>query len=165
MAAAWSSIYGALGLYWALGGAGFPFGSENDPDAALSVLGAVQAETGAPVIAALGLAGAVTAVAMARGWGHRTLRAALLAFAWTVSAVLALAIPDYRVLVGVTYTPIILIGALFGWPPGASILDVFPWPDATSFERYAWFSFAVVVTKRAEGLRSWLSSPLSSRAR
>jgi len=39
-AAAWSLIYGALGLYWALGGAGFPFGREKDPDAALlSVLG------------------------------------------------------------------------------------------------------------------------------
>jgi hypothetical protein len=26
-AAAWSLIYGGLGLYWALGGASFPFGS------------------------------------------------------------------------------------------------------------------------------------------
>lgn len=45
--AAWSLIYGALGLYWALGGAGFPFGSENDPQSALSVLGGVQEGTGA----------------------------------------------------------------------------------------------------------------------
>jgi hypothetical protein len=56
-AATWSLIYGVLGLWWALGGAGFPFGSESDPDAALSVLEGVRAETGAPVIAALGLAG------------------------------------------------------------------------------------------------------------
>ena len=53
-AAAWSLIHGVLGLYWALGGAGFPFGSENDPGAALSVLGGGRAEGGAPVIAALG---------------------------------------------------------------------------------------------------------------
>lgn len=67
--AAWSLIYGALGLYWALGAAGYPFGRENDPDAALSVLGGVRAEVGAPVIAALGLIGALAAVATARAWG------------------------------------------------------------------------------------------------
>src|SRR5687767_4012455 len=66
VAAAWSLTYGLLGLYWALGGAGFPFGTKNDPGAALSVLGGAQAETGGPVIAALGLAGAVAAVAMLR---------------------------------------------------------------------------------------------------
>ena len=132
-AAAWSLVYGALGLYWALGGAGFPFGTENDPDAALSVLGGVQAETGAPVTAALGLAGAVAAVAMARRLGRGMVRSALLGFAWGAAAVLALLIPDYRVLVGVAYAPIILIGAPFGWPPGVSILDVFPWPVVNHF--------------------------------
>ena len=125
-AAAWSLIYGALGLYWALGGAGFPFGSGNDPGAGLSVLGGVRAEVGAPVIAALGLAGALAAVATARMRGRGVLRAALLGFAWGAAAVLALVIPDYRVLVAVAYTPIVLIGAPFGWPPGVSILDVFP---------------------------------------
>jgi hypothetical protein len=93
----------------------------------------VQAETGAPVIAALGLAGAVAAVAMARRRERRTLRAALLALAWIVVAVLALAIPDYRVLMAVAYAPIILIGAPFGWPPGVSILDAFPWPVVNQF--------------------------------
>jgi hypothetical protein len=122
-----------LGLWWSLGGAGFPFGSGSDPDAALSILKGVRPATGAPVIVALGLAGAVSAVAMARGLGPGILRAALLALAWTVAAVLALAIPDYRVLVGVAYAPIILIGAPFGWPPGVSILDVFPWPVANQF--------------------------------
>src|SRR5829696_6315203 len=39
------------------------------------------------------------------------------------------------------------------------------WLDLTSFEQYVWFSFAVVVTRRGAGLRSWLSSPPSSRAR
>ena len=132
MAAAWSLMYGLLGLYWALGGAGFPFG-ENDPGAALSVLGGVRAETGAPGIAALGLLGAVAAVAMARGRGRGTPRAMLLGFAWVAAAALALLIPDYRVLVAVAYAPIVLIGAPFGWPPGVGILDVFPWPVVNQF--------------------------------
>src|SRR5919107_6419482 len=57
MAAAWSLLYGVLGVYWTLGGAGFPFGRENDPQAALSVLEGVEARAGGPIIAALGLVG------------------------------------------------------------------------------------------------------------
>jgi hypothetical protein len=132
-AAAWSLLYGLLGLWWALGGAGFPFGAGNDPSAELSVLGGARAEVGAPVIAALGLVGALAAVAMGRAWGRGIPRAVLLVFAWTVAAWLALAIPDYRVLVAVAYAPIVLIGAPFGWPPGVSILDVFPWPVVNQF--------------------------------
>ncbi len=132
-AATWSLIYGVLGLYWALGGAGFPFGRENDPGAALSILVGVRSEVGAPVIAALGLLGAVAAVAMARMKGRGILRAALLGFAWVAAAMLALVIPDYRVLVGVAYAPIILIGAPFGWPPGANLIDAFPWPVVNQF--------------------------------
>jgi hypothetical protein len=154
-AAAWSLAYGLLGLWWALGGAGFPFGSENDPGAALSILGGVRAPTGAPVIAALGLAGAVAAVAMARRWGRGTFRVALLALAWAVAAVLALLIPDYRVLVGVAYAPIILIGAPFGWPPGVGILDAFPWPVVNQFFCIAggllWAATAVAYGRHTRG--------------
>ena len=104
-AGGWSLVYGALGLYWALGGASFPFGSENDPQHALSILGGVQTETAAPVTAVLGLVGAIVAVLMARTRGRGTSRAALLVFAWIAAASLALMIPDYRVLMGVAYTP------------------------------------------------------------
>lgn len=55
-AAAWSLVYGAMGLYWALGGAGFPFG-EGDPLSVLSVLDGTSAQTAGPVIAGLGLVG------------------------------------------------------------------------------------------------------------
>src|SRR5918994_5384221 len=115
------------------GWCGLPYG-KNDPGAALSILGGVCASFGAPVIAALGLASAVAAVAMAlTRQGGGGLCAALLGFAWGAAATLALLIPDYRVLVAVAYTPIILIGAPFGWPPGVSMLDVFPWPVVNQF--------------------------------
>jgi hypothetical protein len=131
-AGAWSLIYGMLGLYWTLGGAGFPFGSENDPQATLSILGGMRAETGAPVVAALGLIGAAVAVAMARAWGRGRPRAALLAFAWTAAAGLALVIPDYRVLMATAYAPIFVIGAPFDWPPG-NFFDVITWPVVNQF--------------------------------
>src|SRR5918994_826382 len=134
---------------------GLPYGM-NDPGAALSILGGVCASFGAPVIAALGLAGAVATVAMARTrQGGGGLRAALLGFAWGAAATLALLIPDYRVLVAVAYTPIILIGAPFGWPPGVSIFDVYPWPVVNQFicigGGLLWAATAVAYGRRSRG--------------
>ena len=128
--AAWSLVFGALGLYWAFRGAGFPFGTENDPAAAVeSILGGVRAQTAAPVVAALGLIGAVAATAMARSSRiHGVLRVSLLVFAWSVSAALLLVIPDRRVLVAVAYAPIFLVGAPFGWPPLNYFEVALPWP-------------------------------------
>jgi hypothetical protein len=127
-AAVWSLAYGALGVYWAQGGAGFPFGVGHDTAPDLSALGSVRREVGAPAIAALGLGGAAMAVTMARAWGRGPRSAALLGAAWTCAAVLALVIPDYRLLVLVAYAPILLVGAPFGWPPGVRLADALPWP-------------------------------------
>lgn len=130
-AAVWSLVYGALGLYWALGGAGFPFG-ENDPQSALSIFYGLRAESGAPVIAVLGVVGAIVAVLMARMRPRGIHRVALLSFAWVFAAGLALVIPDYRLLMGVAYMPLFVVGAPFGWPPG-SFFDVITWPVVNQF--------------------------------
>jgi hypothetical protein len=151
----WSLVYGLLGLWWTLGGSGFPFGSENDPGVALSVLGAARAQTTARVIVALGLIGAVAAVAMARVRGRGILCATLLGVAWTIALVLALLIPDYRVLMAVAYTPIVLIGEPFGWPPGVSLLDAFPWPVVNQFVCVGggllWAATALAYGRRSAG--------------
>ena len=136
-AATWSLMYGALGLWWASGGAGFPFGVENDPEAAAeSILGGARAVTTAPLIAALGLSGAAVAVAMTRRWrlGERGLfRTALILFAWGASVALLLVIPDRRVLIAVAYAPIFLVGAPFGWPPANYFEVALPWPVINQF--------------------------------
>jgi hypothetical protein len=136
-AVVWSLIYGALGLYWALGGAGFPFGTENDPKAAVeSILGGVRADTAAPLIAALGLVGAATAVAMARGSrsrGRNVFRGLLLVFAWVAGVALLLVIPDRRVLVAVAYAPVFLVGAPFDWPPVNYFEIALTWPVINQF--------------------------------
>lgn len=41
-------------------------------------------------------------------------------------------IPDYRVLMGVAYAPLFVVGAPFGWPPG-SFFDVITWPMVNQF--------------------------------
>jgi hypothetical protein len=83
------------------------------------------------------------------------LRAMVLGFAWSVAATLALVIPDYRMLVAVAYTPIVLIGAPLGWPSGVSILDVFPWPVVNQFLCLAggllWAATAAAYGRRSRG--------------
>jgi hypothetical protein len=118
LAVAWSAGYGLLGAYWWSGGAGFPYGAENDPAARLSILGGVTQAAAAPIIAALGLIGTVVAIGMARNWRGRGTRAVLTGFGLVVAFSLALLIPDYRVFVFVAYTPMVLVGIPFGLDPG-----------------------------------------------
>jgi hypothetical protein len=83
--ALWSILYGLLGLYWLLGGNGFPFG-KNDSRAEMmgSFLSNFNVDVGGPVIAIAGLVGTVVAVAMIMTWGSssRFPRAILLSFAY-----------------------------------------------------------------------------------
>jgi hypothetical protein len=129
-AAGWSLSYGLLGLHWTFGGAGFPFGTDHDPHAAkVSILEQVQQHAAAPVVAALELGGAVLAMALARRRTPGPLGAALLGFAWSMAAALAVVIPDVRPLTAVARAPIVLGGLPFGWPlPGVSLPSLFPWP-------------------------------------
>jgi hypothetical protein len=130
-AAAWSLAYGLLGLYWTLGGAGFPFGMEHDPHAAhVSILEHARRGAAAPLIAGLGLGGALLAVAMARGRARGVLSPILFGFAWTAAGALAVAIPDHRPLMALARAPIVLAGRPFGWPEGVSFFGpgMFAWP-------------------------------------
>jgi hypothetical protein len=132
-AGAWSLLYGALGLYWALGGAGFPFGVGDselsaEPEFAfkVSLLGLATPEVAGPIIAALGVLGAVAGVLMARGSGIAGARWLLPAFAWTMAVGLTVVIQDYRPLVVIAYTPIVLISKpFFGWPEGVGWGDLY----------------------------------------
>jgi hypothetical protein len=151
----WSVGYAILGLSWSLGGAGFPFGRAADPDADLSLLAGLTPERGAPVIAALAALGAVVGLVMAAGLGRGWARAGLLAFAGAAALGLSLVVPDYRVLVAVAYTPIFVIGAPFGWPPGVSLLEAYPWPVVNQFLSIigaaAWTGAALTYARRTRG--------------
>jgi hypothetical protein len=128
-AAAWSLGYGLLGLFWTLGGAGFPFGTEHDPYAArVPILEHVQQQPAAPVITALGLGGAALALVLARRRTRWPVGVLLLGFAWTMALTPAVVVPDVRPLTAVARTPIVLVGLPFGWPQGLSLPSLFPWP-------------------------------------
>jgi hypothetical protein len=120
----WALVYGALGVAWALGMPGFPWGaSDPDPDGALSILAGTTPRFGW-WIAAFGLLTAVTALALPRTGGRLPLF-----LAWPIAALLVLVIPDSRLMMGVAYTPLLLVAPVFGWSlGGTTFADAWPWP-------------------------------------
>ncbi|THV40232.1 NYN domain-containing protein [Glycomyces buryatensis] len=127
-AAVWSLAYGALGAYWAFGGAGFPFGRGNDQEAEYSILVDADVVTAAPVIALLGLLGAAVGVMMAKAVGRGFVRAAVMVFAWAAAATLAVVVTDLRLLMLITRILVAPVFAFTGVPGGGSVADFFPWP-------------------------------------
>jgi hypothetical protein len=128
----WSLAYGLLGLFWAAGGVGFPFGVEHDPEGdKVSILESARPATAAPVIATLGLVAFVAALAMARGRARGRLHLVLVGFSWSLVA-LTVVIPDSRPLMAVARTPIVLGGLPFGWPDDVGFFEpgMFSWPVA-----------------------------------
>ncbi|MER6949778.1 hypothetical protein ABT294_37765 [Nonomuraea sp. NPDC000554] len=116
----WSMVYTVLGTYWALGGAGFPFGAA-DVNAASNgdLLAGVTAPVTGWVVAGLGLGGTVVAAAMAGR--RRALRPALLCYGYAMAALLAVVLPEIR---AVKYMPPLGLLAFFlpnlrpDWPTG-----------------------------------------------
>jgi hypothetical protein len=127
-AALWSLLYGALGLGWALGGAGFPFGGAHDDTA----LAAARAAVAGPVIAAVGLAGGMLALGMAGGRWRGPARRLTIGVGAAMAVTLTVVIPGHRPLMALARTPLVLVGAPFGWPPQLSLGEFFssmyPWP-------------------------------------
>ncbi|HEU4630638.1 MAG TPA: hypothetical protein VFS08_12885 [Gemmatimonadaceae bacterium] len=160
-AALWSAAYGMSGIHWATGGAGFPFGAGHDPWAHLSALAAVRPARAAPVIATLGLLGALGAVAMAGGWGHgrgrgaALARGALLTLAWAFAAALTLVVPDARVLAVAGYTPLLVVGPLLGWPSDGRVAVALSWPIVNQLVCLGggllWAAAAVAYQRRTRG--------------
>lgn len=173
-AAGWSLAYGLLGLYWARGGSGFPFGRDHDPDADAveSILAGARAESTGPVIAGLGLAGVPVAIAMARSPETEPVRRSLVAAAGAAASLLMVVIPDQRLIVSVAFVPILLLRERFGWrlegssrhPTGAT--HVFrqgrvPWPVLNQLLLVAggilWAGTVIAYVDRGDVLPSWLA--------
>ena len=136
-AAVWSAGYGLLGLLWALGVDGYPFGPGDLPDGREeSILGASTAAGTGPWIAGLGLAGAAVALGLARSPARGIVRVALAGCGWVSAFLLVVLVPDQRVLTAVAYTPLALVGIPFGWPPvsyAEFVEKVYPWPNVNQW--------------------------------
>ncbi|MGC5020264.1 hypothetical protein [Micromonospora sp. DT47] len=128
LAAGWLGLWGVLALVATVTGAGYPFGAADPDGGDANLLRLVPVSVGPPLVAALLLTAAVAALAMSGPSAHpsRPLRALLLGYGWTVAFVLAVVVPDARVLIVLGYAPMLVLGAPFGWPP-VHYSDVFTW--------------------------------------
>ncbi|MEV4479133.1 hypothetical protein [Micromonospora coxensis] len=136
LAAGWLGLWGVLALLCTLTGAGYPFGANDPHGGGASLLRLVPVEVGPPVFAVLLLGAAVAALAMSGAVATalpRALRALLLGYGWTVAFLLAVVVPDFRVLAVLGYLPVLIVGAPFGWPD-VDYADIFTW---SLFARFA----------------------------
>ncbi|GGM21029.1 hypothetical protein GCM10011608_02040 [Micromonospora sonchi] len=128
LAAGWLSLWGVLALLATITESGYPLGANNPGGDGTSLLRLIPVGIAPPLFAVLLFAAAVAALVMSRptagpaaGW-----RVPLLSLGWAVAFVLAVVVPDTGVLVILGYTPILLLGAPFGWPD-VDYADVFTW--------------------------------------
>ncbi|MFC9583726.1 NYN domain-containing protein [Streptomyces yangpuensis] len=128
-AAVWSLGYGLAGLYWALGGAGYPFAQAAVDRSSGSVLDPSPVAVVAPVMAAVGLAGAVCGLLMARRrCGTGAGRRALLVFGWTLAATLLVGVQDYTLIAVLAFAPLLVVFAFTGVPgPQEGVGDILFW--------------------------------------
>jgi len=99
-ACAWSITAAVIGLYWALGGAGFPFGVRDERAREVgSLLASADPTVTGVVLACFGSGAALLAVLAAQGHRHRWLSISC----WAASAGLVFLVPDIRVIQNFAY--------------------------------------------------------------
>ena len=156
VAALWSLAYLGLGTAWLLGAGGNPADpAVDDAPAGVSLLTALGPQGGAALLAALGGLGVALSLVLARsrsGCGRGRGRL-LTVLAGGLGLVLAVGIPDYRLLAAIAYTPILLVLRLTG--DGADDVQVWPWPVVNlallSVGGLAWLATAAVQRRRTAG--------------
>jgi hypothetical protein len=151
VAAAWSVLYLGLGIAWLVGAPGNPADPTVDEQVReLGVLGLWSAPAGAALLAGCAGLGVLCAAGMVllrpgRGVAGAVRRVATVT-AFGLGLVLAVVLPDYRLLATIGYVPILLVLWIFrAVPEGA---DIVSWPMANlallSVAGLAWVMAAVV---------------------
>src|SRR5512136_2854990 len=78
-AVAWSLVYAALGVYWAMGGRGFPYGPELASDLSAPLAGRFGPHVAWIAVVMAGIPAAALGAAMLRGVHSRTLQSLFVA--------------------------------------------------------------------------------------
>ncbi len=109
-AVAWSLIYAALGVYWAVSGRGFPYAPETASDGMGPLVGRFGPGVAWIVVMMAGIPAAVLGAAMLRGVRSRALRPLFITAGALLAGVLLLLMTSLNLLVKVGYIPAALIG-------------------------------------------------------
>jgi hypothetical protein len=176
-AVAWSLIYAALGIYWAVSKSGFPYGPETAADPIGPVVGRFRLGVAWTVVLLAGIPAAAMGVAMLRGLRGRVLRPLLITAGALLAGVLLLLMTDINMLMALAYTPYGLVGLITGGKVGQVYLEMltrwtlvhqllclvggFLWLAATlSYARRS--GDACLYCGRRDGPEGW-TSPASAR--
>lgn len=130
IAASWSVLYLVLGAVWLCGGPGYPWEASSvttlGSSGGLSLMVQLGPTVSSATLMAMGLLGLLLVIAprfirSRTGWWLIAAGSAVLGVALTV------VIPDFRLLAGLGYAPMLIIGWLIGNSGGVSLSDVYPW--------------------------------------
>ena len=117
-AVAWSLVYAALGVYWAVSGGGFPYAPETVSDGMESVVGRFGPGVAWVVVVMAGIPAAAVGTAMLREVRSAALRPLFITAGALLAGVLLLLMTDLNLLITLGYTPLGLVklfsGAEFG---------------------------------------------------
>jgi len=128
-AIAWSLIYAALGIYWAVSGVGFPFPSDAAPNPMDPLLGRFGSSIAWIVVIMAGLPSAAIGAAMQRGVKSRVLRPLFISFGALLAGILLLLMTSLDLLIKLGYTPNILFRLITGAEVGP-YLESYQWATA-----------------------------------
>jgi hypothetical protein len=177
-AVAWSLIYAALGVYWAVSGSGFPYTLDIMSDGLGPLLGRFGPGVAWIVVMMAGIPAAVVGVAMLRGMRGKALRP-LLMFAGTLLAgVLLLLMASLDLLVKLGYMPYSVVSLFTGAEFGQKILE--SWTQWVTIHQllcliggFLWLAATVSYTRRSgdaclycgrrDGLEGWNSPAHAAR--
>jgi hypothetical protein len=109
-AVAWSLIYAALGIYWVVGGSGFPYTPETMSDGLGPLLGQFVPGVTWIVVLLAGLPAAAMGVAMLRGMRGKSLRPLLITAGVLLAGILLLLMTSLGLLVKFGYLPAVVFG-------------------------------------------------------
>jgi hypothetical protein len=111
-AVAWSLVYAALGIYWAVNGRGFPYTPETASDPLGPLLGRFGPGVAWIVVMMVGIPAAALGAVMLRGVRGRALRPLFIAAGALLAGILLLLMTSLNLLVMVGYLPAAILGHL-----------------------------------------------------
>jgi hypothetical protein len=154
-AVAWSLVYAALGVYWAIGGRGFPYTSETVSDGLGPMLGRLGPGVAWIVVATAGIPAAALGAAMLRGLRGRALRPLFTAAGALLAVVLLLLMTGLSLLVLFGYIPYAVLGR-FTAEKGREYLD--GWAQWSTIHQllcliggFLWLAATVCYARRSGG--------------
>jgi hypothetical protein len=176
-AVAWSLVYAALGLYWVVGGHGFPYTPVTASDDLGPLLGRFAPGVAWIVVMMAGIPAAAMGMAMLRGVRGRVLRPLLITAGTLLAGVLLLLMTGLDLLVKLGYSPYILFSLITGAEVGPFLEGYTQWTTVHQLlcllGGFLWLGATVCYSRRSgdaclycgrrDGRQGWTSPDQAAR--